>query len=153
MPTRVIVHTLTTILLVGVLFGIPACAQQRTKVLLTDAALDSVRAGVDLCGAFGINGPCVGSVLQIYDPALPSNPSCGGLPGTSTNCVSSLTSSPLPPGGSVTLQQSFRVDGPATFQSVSQTNTANNLGNQLPFKVTCFTCLHPADLNRAPGRW
>jgi hypothetical protein len=137
----------------GVLLVLAACAQHKGKVLMTDAELDKVKAGADLCALFGINGPCVGSFQQVFDPSLPPNPSCGTLPGASTNCTSLLSSSPLPPNGSVTLEQSLTVGGPFTFQTVTQTNTATTAGPQQSFKLNCLTCWQPQDINRVPGRW
>jgi hypothetical protein len=144
-------RTLTAVVLGGALLALPACAQQKGKLLLTDAELDKVSAGTDLCALFGINGPCVGSYLQVFDPALAPNPSCGTLPGANTNCASLLSSSPLPPSGSVTLEQSFRVGGAFSFQSVSQTNTASTIGSQQPLKYYCFTCWQPLDVFRTLG--
>ncbi len=145
-------RTVGVVVLVSGLLALAACAQ-KGKVLLSDAELDRVKAGTDLCRLFGVIGPCVGSFLEVFDPGLPPNPSCGSFPGTTTNCVSSLTSSPIPPSGTVTLQQSLRVDGPFGFQSVSQTNTVTNVGTPRDIKLFCFMCGQPQDFNRAPGRW
>ncbi len=144
---------LTAVVLGGAVLALAACAQHKGKVLLTDAELDKVRAGTDLCALFGVNGPCVGSYLQVFDPALPPNPACGTLPGANTNCVTLLSSSPLPANGSVKLEQSFRVEGAFNFQSVSQTNSFITSGPQQPFKQNCFTCWQPLDLGRILGHW
>ena len=144
-------RTLTAVILGGALLALAACAQPKGKVLLTNAELDKVSAGTDLCALFGINGPCVGSFLQVFDPALAPNPACGTLPGANTNCATLLSSSPLPSSGSVTLEQSFRVEGAFSFQSVSQTNTASTGGPQQPFQYNCFTCWQPLDFNRIFG--
>jgi hypothetical protein len=149
-------RALTVAALVGVLLAVSplGCAQSKTKMLLTDAQLDGIRAGTDLCVLFGLNGPCVGSLLQVYDPALPPNPPCGTLPGANTNCFSSLSAIPLPQSGSVALQQSFQVDAPFTSQSVSQANTVNNISLQQPtIRSSCFTCWHPMEGMRFPGGW
>jgi hypothetical protein len=138
----------------GALLLLAACGHDG-KVLMTDAELDKVGAGADFCGLFGINGPCVGSFLQVFDRSLPPTPSCGTLPGANTNCVTLFSASPLPPSGSVLLEQSFVVQGPFTYQSVVQRNSAGTAGPQQPLQWNCLTCqlLLDINFNRVSGRW
>ena len=147
---------LTVTALIGGLLTLLAlgCAQSKTKMLLTDKQMDEITAGTDLCPLFGINGPCVGSLLQVYDPALLPRPSCGTLPGATTTCVSSMVAYPLPQSGSVALQQSFKIDMPYMSQSVSQGNSVSNLSLQQPsIRSSCYTCWHPTEGMRFPGGW
>ena len=149
-------RTVTVVALVGGLLALATLgyAQSKSKVLLTDQQMDEIRAGTDLCPLFGINGPCVGSLLQVYDPALSPRPSCGTLPGAATNCFASMTAYPLPQSGMVAVQQSFKIDMPSMSQSVSQANTVSNLNlQQPPIRSSCYTCWHPTEGMRLPGGW
>ena len=105
-------------LLLGALLLISACAATKQKVLLTDAELDTIGAGAEVCALFGIDGPCVASSFTVFDPALPPSPNvaCGTLPGTSRQCVESTLASPLSEGAGVTLIQSFTAGGSSVFQ-------------------------------------
>ena len=106
------------ILLLSALLFISACAA-RQKVLLTDAELDTIGAGgTEVCGLFGIDGPCVASSFTVFDPALPPSAglACGTLSGTNRQCVESTLAVPLPAGSSATLIQSFSVGGSSVFQ-------------------------------------
>ncbi len=146
-----ITRVIGAVVLTGALLLLAACGTG--KVLMTDVELDEVYAGKYSCGLFGTSGPCVGSFLQVFDPSLPPNPSCGTLPGANTNCVTSFSSSPLPPSGSVLLEQSFEGKGPLTYQSVYQRNSLSAPGPQPP--LGCVSCQLFMDLNfnRVPGRW
>ncbi len=138
------------VVLMGALLVLAACGTG--KVLMTDAELDEVHAGKYTCGLFGTGGSCVGSFLQVFDPSLPPNPACGTLPGTNTNCVTSFSLSPLPPSGSILLEQSFEGKGPLTYQSVYQRNSLSTPGPQPP--LDCIPCQLFMDINfnRIPGR-
>ena len=152
---RAILRVVGAVVLMGALLVLAACGPEG-KVLMTDAELDKVSAGTDSCGLFGINGPCVGSFLQVFDPSLPPNPPCGTLAGTNTNCVTLFSSSPLPASGSVLLEQSFAVQGPFTYQSVVQRNSVGTAGPQQSLPLYCVTCQLLLDMNlldRVPGRW
>jgi hypothetical protein len=80
---------------------------------LSDAELDTISAGFDFCPLFGINGPCVASALQMFDPAAPP--------------VSLQTAVPASGTGSVTLTHQSSVASGAYAQSASQSNTATPL--------------------------
>ncbi len=139
------------VVLVGALLVLAACGTG--KVHMTDAELDEVYAGKYTCGLFGTSGPCAGSFLQVFDPSLPPNPACGTLPGANTNCVTSFSSSPLPPGGSVLLEQSFVGKGPLTYQDVHQRNSLSAPGPQPPLECVSCQLFMDFNLNRIPGRW
>ncbi len=151
-PTRTgpTTRILGAVVLTGALLVLAACGTG--KVQMTDAELDEVYAGKYTCGLFS-SGPCVGSFLQVFDPSLPPTSSCGTLPGANTNCVTLFSSSPLPPGGSVVLEQSFAGKGPLTYQSVHQRNSLSAPGPLPPLE--CVSCQLFMDLNfnRIPGRW
>jgi hypothetical protein len=117
-------------LLLGALLLISACAPTQPKVLLTDAKLDTIGAGTEVCGLFGIDGPCVASSFTVFDPVLPPSPdlACGTLPGTNRQCVASTLASPLPAGAAVTLIQSFAAGGSSVFQR----NSARGDGTMWP---------------------
>ncbi len=148
---RSLTRVVGAVVLMGVLFVIAACG--KGKILMTDAELDRVHAGTVSWGLLGINGPWVGSLLQVFDSSLTPTPSCATLPGASTNCVTLFSSSPLPPSGSVLLEQSLVVQGPFSYQSVVQRNSAATAGPQQPLQLNCVTCQLLLDLNRVPGRW
>ncbi len=112
-------RALTVAALIAVLLSTSACAPTKRK-LLTDNELAQIRAGTDLCGLLGINGPCVGSFLEAFDPALRASPTS-----PIQDPFTSIVVSPLPESGSVTLQQSYTVGGPSTLQSISQQNSAS----------------------------
>ena len=133
-------RTLTVAALVGSLLTISTlgCSQSKTKMLLTDTQMDEIRAGTDLCPLLGINGPCVGSLLQVYDPALPSNPSCGTLPGATTNCFSSLSAYPLPQSGSVTVQTAL--EGTLSLWGVHVSSDAAHPASVLLIALALAAC-------------
>ena len=131
-------RTLVAAVLLGMLLCVPACAPQR-KVALTDAEMDRIGAGWDLCGLFGIRGPCVGSVMEVYDPAL----------GSTQTPYSSTIASPLPESGTVTLNQSVTIQGPSSFQSVSQTNSFTVAP---PSPNLCTSCSRALDRLWLPSR-
>ena len=124
--------------LLGMLLCASACVPQR-KVALTDTEMDRIGAGWDLCGQFGIRGPCVGSFMEVYDPAL-------GSPQTP---YTSTIASPLPESGTVTLNQSVTIQGLSSFQSVSQTNS---LTVTPPPPYLCTSCSRALDRLWLPSR-
>ncbi len=137
------------LVLLGALLLLAACGTG--KVRMTDAELDQVAAGKYSCGLFGCTGAFVGSFLQVFDPSLPPNPACGT--GTNTDCVTMFSVSPLPPSGSVVLEQSFAVQGPFSSQSVRQQNSLTTPGPPPP--LNCVACQLYLDMNfnRVPSRW
>ena len=136
-PPRSSMRAPVAAVLIAVLLSMTACAQSRGKVQLTDAQMEGIGAGTDLCGLFGVSAPCVGSFLQIFDPAL----------GSPDNLTSSVGKT-LPPSGKVTIQQSLGIDGFGTSQSASQTNSVSVQQN---FRSSCITCWQPMDVGRFPG--
>ena len=80
---------------------------------LSDTDLEATTAGGDLCTYFGINGPCVASMLQIINPQAPLQ--------------SQEASAPLPANGSpatLTLQASSGSLDPSRTQTATQTNSS-----------------------------
>ncbi len=76
----------------AVLLCVPMHAS--AKVLLSDADLDTISAGADVCGLFGISGPCVISYNDVIEPTGSSSSStviC--TPGPCTI----ITPTPTPP--------------------------------------------------------
>lgn len=130
-------RTLTVAVLLGALVCTSACAPDR-KVLLTDTELDRVGAGWDLCGLFGVRGPCVGSTMEVFDPAL----------GPTQTPYSSTAASPLPQSGTVTLNQSVTIQGQSSLQSVSQTNSVTVAP---PSTFPCPSCSRALDRIWLPG--
>ncbi len=145
-------HSRTRLIGTGVLLGalllLAACGTG--KVRLTDAELDEVYAGKYSCGLFS-STPCVGSFLQVFDASLPPNPACGT--GTNTDCVTMLSASPLPPSGSVLLDQSFAVQGPYSYQGVRQQNSLTSPGPPPPLGCVACQLFMDMNFNRVPGRW
>ena len=137
-PPKISMRPSMIAILIAVFLLLSACAQTRNKMLLTDTQMDQIGAGSDLCALFGVAAPCAGSLLQVYDPAL-------GVPETP---FTSKVGVPLPPSGKITIQQSFAIEGSATSQSASQ---SNSLSVQPSFRSLCFTCWQPMDVTRLPG--
>jgi len=76
----------------AVLLSVPMHAS--AKVRLSDADLDTISAGADVCGLFGIGGPCVISYNDVIEPTGASSSStviC--TPGPCTI----ITPTPTPP--------------------------------------------------------
>jgi hypothetical protein len=122
-------------LLLGAFVLISGCAA-KSKVLLTDAEMDAIGAGTEMCGLFGVDGPCVGSSFTVFDPALPPSPglACGSLSGTSQQCMQSTLAVPLPAGSAATLIQSFSVGGSSVFQyNSAQDNGVAGLSGRVPY--------------------
>ncbi len=145
---RSLTRVVGSVVLMGVLLVFAACG--KGKILMTDAELDRVHAGTESWGLLGIGGPWVGSFLQVFDSSLTPTPSCATLPEASTNCVTLFSVAPVPPSGSVLLEQSFVVQGPYSYQSVVQRNSAATAGPQQPLHPNCITCQLILDLNRVP---
>jgi len=80
---------------------------------LSDNDLEATTAGGDLCTYFGINGPCVASMLQIINPQAPLQ--------------SYEASAPLPASGApvtLTLQASSSSLDASRTQTATQTNSS-----------------------------
>ncbi len=139
-PSRSNMHPAVAAVLIAVLLSLAACAQSRSKTLLTDTQMEAIGAGTDLCSLFDSNlgSPCVGSFLQVFDPLL----------GSSGNPFTAKVGVPLPPSGKVKIDQSFGIEGFGASQSASQTNSVSMQQN---FRSSCITCWQPMDLSRFPG--
>ena len=139
-PQEFIMRPCVVAVLIAVLLSMSACAQSRGKTLLTDAQLEGINAGTGLCSLFGVTAPCVGSFLQVFDPAL----------GSPDNPFTSSVGKGLSPSGKVAIERSFAIGGLGTSQSVSQ---SNSLTVQQPLvRSSCFTCWNPLDVGRYPGQ-
>ncbi len=84
------------LILTALLVAIPAAAIAAGRAL-TDAELDEVVAGTDICSMFGLSAPCVISYNEVIQPT-------GGTSTTSSQCfVNSTpvpcTATPPPPAG------------------------------------------------------
>jgi hypothetical protein len=75
----------------AVLLSVPMHAS--AKVLLSDADLDTISAGADVCGLFGISGPCVISYNDVIEPTGSSSSSTV----ICTPACTIITSTPTPP--------------------------------------------------------
>ena len=95
---------------------------QAHPLALSDSDLDDTTAAGDLCAYFGIDGPCIASMLQVMNPQAlrQSQEAALALPATGgTNSLSLQASSTSPDG--------FRT------QTATQTNSASAQA-VLPFK-------------------
>ena len=104
---------LTLVLVAGFLF-LTSCSTPRMHAL-SDNELDNTTAAGDLCGYFGIDGPCMASILQLYNPQSPTQSQEAALPlsaagGTSSLALQATSSSP---------------DGTRT-QTATQTNSTSS---------------------------
>ena len=100
------------LVLLGVLLSIPAAARAERQAL-SDAELDAVTAGEDVCSLAGVSSPCVISFFEVFEGPQPTP--------TSTPTASSIQADPLPPNSSVTQTQSFT----SSKTSISQRNSAS----------------------------
>ena len=70
-------------------------------VQLSDSELDAITVGSDICAFFGINGPCVASALQLFNPQGPPQLQAIAVPLPSHGTVSlSLHAASSSPDGS-----------------------------------------------------
>ncbi len=128
-------RTYTALILVALLLTLPAAAIAAVQ-RLTDAELDEIEAGADLCGMFGLSSPCVISYNEVIQPTGGSSTTssqcfvngalapCTATPpqsaGTCVNCtvVQSTAGLSPSPNTSVKVKQSYRNGG--TFISQRQ---------------------------------
>lgn len=73
----------------AVALAVAGCAGGGRRQALSDQDLARIQAG-DLCGPFGISGPCVVSYHEVYDPS-------GAAATTSVHCQPGPCTAVLPP--------------------------------------------------------
>ncbi len=88
-------RTYIGVMLLALLVAIPAAAIAAQR--LTDAELDEISAGADVCSMFGLSAPCVISYNEVIQPT-------GGTSATSSQCfvngvLAQCTATPPPSVG------------------------------------------------------
>jgi hypothetical protein len=125
---------MTLILALTVVLPTLPVAAHAERQVLTDAELDEITAGGDVCGLFGLSSPCTISYYEVVQPtgatptpssrcflnstAVPCTATAPPPAGTCTNCqvVTSTAGRSNPSNTSVTVKQSFSNGGTTIFQ-------------------------------------